>query len=135
MEFPVVAKRDSDLEEEVIQKQSKKQRQTQKREQAKGKYGPKNSSSTEKVWSAPQDVLDEVEIKPQSNVQKAKQKEQKAKINRKEKRRDVKKNLSDELLLEILRELTEDTPEARQLLGEIAVKVDFLKKLDDLRKI
>jgi hypothetical protein len=43
--------------------------------------------------------------------------------------------MSEELLLEILHELTEDTPEARQLLRDISIKVDFLKKLDDLRKL
>ncbi|MAA77913.1 MAG: hypothetical protein CL916_01535, partial [Deltaproteobacteria bacterium] len=98
-------------------------------------YGPR-SAEKNRVWNAPDDVFDEVlQEEPTSPIIQEDQITQKANNNEKKEKRTVNKNISEELLLEVLHELTEDTPEARQLLSEISVKVELLKKLDDLRKI
>ena len=131
--YPVV-KRSPPPEKQVLIKK-KTNTDKEKKEPQKGKYGPK-ASQNKKVWSAPEDVFDEVyqEEAPSPIIQQD-QITQKANNNEKKTKRTVNKNISEELLLEVLHELTEDTPEARQLLSEISVKVELLKKLDDLRKI
>jgi hypothetical protein len=133
--YPVARGAAESLEEKRAKKKGK-ERSASKKVQSKGKYGPKKSGKG-KVWSATDDIFDQIkeEEAPAPKIVKQKQTMQKAKKKGKKRSRDVNKKMSEELLLEILHELTEDTPEARQLLRDISIKVDFLKKLDDLRKL
>ena len=107
-----------------------------KKEQPKAKYGPKKKSIT-KVWTAPDSMMETTEEEIGIPLEREEEKQilQKEKKKRKEPPRKVNPKISDQLLLEILQELTEDKPEARQLLKEISTHVDFLKRLDDLRKL
>jgi hypothetical protein len=132
--YPVV-KKPSSVEKKALVKKKKIKKERKEREKKKGKYGP-TPAQKKQSWSVADEVLEEVlQEKPVPQVVQKEQSSQKANNNEKKARRKVNKNISEELLLEVLHELTEDTPEARQLLSEISVKVEFLKKIDDLRKI
>ncbi|MEC7986997.1 MAG: hypothetical protein VX278_17645, partial [Myxococcota bacterium] len=89
-----------------------------------------------KSWTAPEEVVEELTKKIRRQVKKetdkAPQKE------RKEKKRSGKNvigEIAEEELMLVLRELAEDTPEAKKLLEDIFQRVETLKKLEHFRKI